>query len=32
MEISPEKSEIMAILGQNPVRCEFLQIKNVYSK
>jgi len=32
MEISPEKSEMVAILGQNPVRCELLCIRNVYNK
>jgi len=28
----PEKSEMMAILGQNSVRCKLLWIKNVYNK
>jgi len=32
MEISPEKSEMMAILGQNSVGCKLLWIKNVYNK
>jgi len=32
MEISPEKSETMLFLGQDPVLCNSLWITNVYNK
>ena len=32
MEMSSEKSETMALLGQDPVRCNSLWTTNVYNK
>jgi len=32
MEMSSEKSETMALLGQDPVGCNSLWITNVYNK